>query len=45
MTKGKETKKEKIIAKAIELLESDPNGIRYSELVKKNTERISRVSC
>ncbi len=29
------TRREKIIAKAIEILKSDPNGIRYSDLVRK----------
>ena len=29
------TKKEKIISKAVELIKSNPNGIRYSELVTK----------
>ncbi len=30
-----ETKREKIITKAIEIIKSNPNGIRYSELIRK----------
>lgn len=29
------TRKEEIIPKAIEILESNPDGVRYSDLVKK----------
>jgi predicted RNase H-like nuclease len=29
------TKREKIIEKAIEILKSNPNGVRYSDLVRK----------
>lgn len=34
-TPGMATRREKIIAKAIELLKVSPDGIRYSDLVKK----------
>ncbi|MEM3043634.1 MAG: hypothetical protein QXD84_08875 [Thermoplasmata archaeon] len=37
------TKREIIIAKAIELLKSNPNGIRYSDLVKKVKEKFPDI--
>ncbi|MEM4730108.1 MAG: hypothetical protein QXH42_10180 [Thermoplasmata archaeon] len=37
------TKREIIIAKAIELLKSNPNGIRYSDLVKKVKEEFPDI--
>lgn len=38
-----ETRKEKIVAKAIEILKSNPNGVRYSELVKKINKEFSEI--
>jgi len=37
------TRKEKIIAKAIELLESNPEGIRYSVLVRKISQAFPEI--
>lgn len=35
--------KEKIISKAIEILKSNPNGVRYSEMVKRIHDELSDV--
>jgi len=37
------TRKEKIIAKAIEILKSNPNGVRYSDLVRKIHEEFPEI--
>ena len=37
------TKREKIIAKAIEILKSNPNGVRYSDFVRKITEEFADI--
>lgn len=37
------TRKEKIISKAIEILKSNPDGVRYSELVRKIQEDFSEI--
>jgi len=37
------TRREKIIAKAIEILKSSPNGVRYSDLVRKISEEFSEI--
>jgi hypothetical protein len=37
------TKKEKIISKAIEILKNNPDGVRYSELVRKIKQEFSDI--
>jgi len=37
------TRREKIIGKAIEIIKSNPNGIRYSNLVRKIHEEYSEI--
>jgi hypothetical protein len=43
MKVGMATYKEKIIEKAIEIIKSNPNGIRYSDLVKKIQEEYPNI--
>jgi len=37
------TRKERIISKALEILESNTNGVRYSELVRKIKDELSEI--
>lgn len=37
------TRKERIISKAIEILKSNPNGVRYSDLVRKINEEFPEI--
>jgi len=37
------TRREKIIAKAIEILKSNPDGIRYSDLVRKISQEFPEI--
>lgn len=39
----KQTAREKIIAKAIEILKSNPNGVRYSDLVRKIKDELPDI--
>lgn len=39
----KQTAREKIIAKAIEILKSNPNGVRYSDLVRKINDELPDI--
>jgi hypothetical protein len=38
-----ETRRQKIIAKAMEILKSNPNGVRYSDLVRKIHEEFAEI--
>jgi len=38
-----ETRREKIIAKAIDIIKSAPNGVKYSELVRKIQQEFSEI--